>query len=90
MKGKSNITPEQLHLKQLVEKITYDEDHVMQNSLAKDLEQKVDIDAEESYEEESLSDEDDIISFHQKTSIIATNLSVIEQPRKERPKKKKN
>ena len=36
-----------------------------------------------------MSDEDDIVSFHQKTSIIATNLSVIEEPLKKKKKKEK-
>lgn len=49
----------------------------MRKALQEDLNAKVDLDASES-ESSFSSDEDDIISFHQKTSIIASNLSVIE------------
>lgn len=77
MKGKSNVAVEDLHLKQLVRNIPYSEDFVMQNALeAHSKEKGMDEMSEEEYE--SFSDDDDIISFHQKTSIIATNLSVIE------------
>jgi hypothetical protein len=37
MKGISNVRPEELHLKQLVRHITYEDDHVMQQALAEDL-----------------------------------------------------
>ncbi len=60
----------------------------MQKALQEDLNAKVDIDAPLS-ESSFSSDEDDIISFHQKTSIIASNLSVIEEPRKPKPPKVK-
>jgi len=33
MKGKQNITPDQLHLKTLIRHINYEDDHVMQNAL---------------------------------------------------------
>jgi hypothetical protein len=49
----------------------------MQRALEADLKVKVDIEAPLDSSSFS-SDEDDIVSFHQKTSIIASNLSVIE------------
>jgi hypothetical protein len=33
LKGKSNVTAEELHLKDRVKHITYEEDHVMQKAL---------------------------------------------------------
>ena len=33
MKGKSNVSPDELHLKYRVKHIPYEEDHVMQNAL---------------------------------------------------------
>ena len=44
MRGKTGIDPSELHLKQLVKHIPYEEDHVMQKSLANDLAAKVDLD----------------------------------------------
>ena len=76
MRGKQNVDPEELHLKQQVKHIPYSEDHVMQKALEEDLKEKNEEDEDEDYS--SVSDDDDIVSFHQKTSIIATNLSVIE------------
>jgi hypothetical protein len=82
MEGISNVKPEELHLKQLVKHITYEDDHVMQKALEEDLKREVHMsDEEEEAYFETESDEDDIVSFHQKTSIIASNLSVIEEPR---------
>lgn len=88
MEGISNVKPEELHLKQLVKHITYEDDHVMQKALEEDLKKEVHLsDEEEEAYFETESDEDDIVSFHQKTSIIASNLSVIEEPRPQRKKK---
>ena len=87
MKGKSNIKPEDLHLKQLVKHIPFEEDHVMKKSLEDGLKENLEED-EDDYISFS-SEEDDIVSFHEKTSIIATNLSVIEEPHKEKKKKEK-
>jgi hypothetical protein len=43
MKGKSNVTPEEMHLKDRIKHISYDEDHVMQKALEEDLKVKVDL-----------------------------------------------
>jgi hypothetical protein len=67
-----------------VKHITYEEDHVMQKALAEDLQKEVHLSEEEDQYESLSDDEDDIVSFHQKTSIIANNLSVIEEPRKKK------
>jgi hypothetical protein len=76
MRGKNNVDVKDLHLKQHVEHIPFEEDHVMKKALEDGLNEDADLnDEEESLE--SISDDDDIVSFHQKTSIIATNLSVI-------------
>lgn len=85
MKGKNNVAPEELHLKKLVKHIPYEEDHVMQKALQEDLKVKVDLNASSDDDDSfSSAEEDDIVSFHQKTSIIASNLSVIEEPRKKK------
>lgn len=36
LKDKKNVTVEDLHLKQMVKHIPYNEDHVLQNSIKKD------------------------------------------------------
>lgn len=59
----------------------------MQKALQEDLKVKVDLDASLSQDYSSMSSEDDIVSFHQKTSIIASNLSVIEEPKKKKKPK---
>ena len=86
MKDKINVTVEELHLKNLISHIPYSEDHVMQNSMKIDEQTPVNFDEESDYETES--SEDDIISYKQKTSIIATNLSVIEETGKKKKGKK--
>ena len=53
MKDKKNISSEDLHLKQLVAHIPYDQDHVLQNSLKKDAETPINFDEESDYETES-------------------------------------
>lgn len=58
----------------------------MRSALENDAKETVNIEEPEEYS--SLSqEEDDIVSFHQKTSIIASNLSIIEQPIKKKNKK---
>lgn len=39
MKGKSNVAPEELHLKQMVKHIPFEEDHAMIRTLEKGLEE---------------------------------------------------
>lgn len=56
----------------------------MQKALAEDLQKDVHLSGEDDQYESLSDEEDDIVSFHQKTSIIATNLSVIEEPRKKK------
>ena len=86
MKGKKNVDPESLHLKQYVEKLPYNEDHVIQEAIERDAAEMVDMDKESS-DYETDSEEDDIISYRAKTSIISSNLATVEEIGKKKARK---
>ena len=49
---------------------------------------KVVIDLEEDSSYESSGDQEDIVEYHQRTSVISTNLNEISEPAKKKKKKK--
>ncbi len=59
----------------------------MKKALEDQLKAPLKEDLQEESDYSSVS-QDDIVSYHQKTSIIASNLSVIQEPYKKKPKKR--
>ena len=70
-----------------MEKLSLKEDHVMRRALEEHAKEEVDLDEERSYESES--DEEDIIEYRQRTSVISSNLNEISEVSSRKPRQKK-
>ncbi len=57
----------------MVKHLTFEEDHVLRKALEEDANEVVNLDADSSFSDSSF--EEDITEYHQRTSVISSNLN---------------